>query len=52
MALSLGFLDDKLDKTIEELPISKMEIEIVGVKPDGKPKRKLIGPVGNIIRQQ
>jgi len=51
MALSLGFLDNNLDKTIEELPTTKMEIEVIGVKPDGKPKRKLIGTIGNVIRQ-
>lgn len=49
--LSLAFLDDKLDKTLETVPTTKMEIAIIGVKKDGKPKRKLLGNPGDVIVQ-
>ncbi|CAA7260046.1 unnamed protein product [Cyclocybe aegerita] len=47
--LSLAFLEDKLDEALETLPKTKMEVKIVGVKKDGKPKRKLVGNVGDVI---
>ncbi|TFK43726.1 platelet-activating factor acetylhydrolase, isoform II-domain-containing protein [Crucibulum laeve] len=48
--LSLAFLDGKLDQCLEEeVNTVKMEINIVGVKKDGKPKRKLVGKIGDVI---
>ncbi|KJA29853.1 hypothetical protein HYPSUDRAFT_127126 [Hypholoma sublateritium FD-334 SS-4] len=49
--LSLSFLDDRLSEAIQTIPTRTMEIEIVGVKKDGKPKRKLVGNVGDVIIQ-
>lgn len=49
--LSLAFLDDKLDETLRTVPTTKMDISIIGVKKDGKPKRKLIGNPGDVIVQ-
>ncbi|KAF8969447.1 platelet-activating factor acetylhydrolase, isoform II-domain-containing protein [Flammula alnicola] len=40
--LSLAFLDDKLDDTLQTIPTKNMEIKVIGVKKDGKPKRKLV----------
>ncbi|KXN89590.1 Platelet-activating factor acetylhydrolase [Leucoagaricus sp. SymC.cos] len=51
MRLSLAFLDDELDEVLKsEVPTTDMNIEIVGTKPDGKPKRKLAGNVGHRIK--
>lgn len=47
--LSIAFLDGTLENTLDEFPTRKMEVEIVGKKKDGRPKRKLIGSVGDII---
>lgn len=47
--LSVSFLDDCLDKTLEELPTRDMEVEVIGTKENGKPKRQLIGGVGDVI---
>lgn len=49
--LSLSFLDDKLEDILHTIPTTKMEIEVVGVKKDGKPKRRLIGKPGDVIAQ-
>lgn len=49
--LSSSFLDDKLNDTLHTMPTTSMEIEIVGVKRDGKPKRKLVGNIGDVIAQ-
>jgi len=49
--LSLAFLDDKLDETLQTVPTTKMEVAVIGVKKDGKPKRKLIGNPGDVIVQ-
>lgn len=48
--LSLAFLDDRLEETlVSEVSTTNMEIEVIGLKKDGKPKRKLIGNVGDVI---
>ncbi|KAF9453028.1 hypothetical protein P691DRAFT_659435 [Macrolepiota fuliginosa MF-IS2] len=48
--LSLAFLHDRLDEALkEEDSTTGMNIEIVGTKPDGKPKRKLVGNIGHVI---
>lgn len=47
--LSVGFLDGQLENVLESIPKRKMEIEIIGKRKDGRPKRKLVGSVGDII---
>lgn len=47
--LSTAFFDDRTQEVINGLPRRNMEIEVIGVKPDGKPKRRLIGRAGEII---
>lgn len=47
--LSVSFLDDCLDKTLEELPTRDMVVKVIGTKKNGKPKRQLIGGVGDVI---
>ncbi|KAF9534710.1 platelet-activating factor acetylhydrolase, isoform II-domain-containing protein [Crepidotus variabilis] len=47
--LSLAFLDDNLEGSLKSLPVIDRQEEIVGTKKDGKPKRQLIGKVGDII---
>lgn len=47
--LSIGFLDGQLEKVLESVPKRKMEIEIIGKRKDGWPKRKLVGSAGDII---
>lgn len=49
--LSLSFLDDRLSEVMQTIPTKTMEIEVIGVKKDGKPKRKLVGNVGDVIVQ-
>jgi len=49
--LSLAFLDDKLDEILQTVPTAKMEIMTIGVKKDGKPKRKLVGHPGDVVVQ-
>jgi platelet-activating factor acetylhydrolase len=50
-SLSLAFLDDKLDEKLKELPTKPMDIMVIGVKKDGKPKRKLLGNPGDVIEE-
>jgi platelet-activating factor acetylhydrolase len=47
--LSIGFLDETLEQALESVRTRKMEIEIVGKRKDGRPKRKLVGSVGDVI---
>ena len=49
--LSLAFLNDKLDEVLQTVPTTKMETMVIGVKKDGKPKRKLVGLPGDVIVQ-
>ncbi|PPQ77702.1 hypothetical protein CVT25_011137 [Psilocybe cyanescens] len=49
--LSLSFLDDTLEDTLRTIPNIPMEVKIIGVKKDGKPKRKLLGKPGDVIAQ-
>ncbi|PFH51356.1 hypothetical protein AMATHDRAFT_175231 [Amanita thiersii Skay4041] len=46
--LALSFLDSDLEQATD-VPKREMEVRIVGVKPNGKPKRKLVGNLGDII---
>lgn len=47
--LSLSFLEDKLEDTLRTVPSVDLDIKTIGVKKDGKPKRKLIGNPGDVI---
>lgn len=49
MAASLAFLDSNFEQYIEEALIREMEALVIGIKPNGRPKRKLRGDVGDII---
>ncbi|KAG2013287.1 hypothetical protein CC2G_010216 [Coprinopsis cinerea AmutBmut pab1-1] len=47
--LSVAFLNDQFDEELKHVKTRKMEIKVIGVKKDGKPKRKLIGDPGDVI---
>jgi platelet-activating factor acetylhydrolase len=49
--LSIAFLDGDLEEVLGSIPKRKMETEIVGKKKNkyGRPKRKLVGSIGEII---
>ncbi|KAJ7068452.1 platelet-activating factor acetylhydrolase, isoform II-domain-containing protein [Mycena amicta] len=47
--LSLGFLDDALDNTLKTVPTREMETVVVGKRPDGRPRRSLLGSVGDVV---
>ena len=49
MAASLAFLDSKFEQYIDEALRREMEAFIIGIKPNGRPKRRLRGDVGDII---
>jgi platelet-activating factor acetylhydrolase len=49
MAASLAFLDSNFEQYIEEALSREMEALVIGIKPNGRPKRKLRGDVGDII---
>uniref|UniRef100_A0A0W0EZD9 1-alkyl-2-acetylglycerophosphocholine esterase n=1 Tax=Moniliophthora roreri TaxID=221103 RepID=A0A0W0EZD9_MONRR len=47
--LSLSFLNDKLNQKLELEKTRKMEVEIVGRRKDGRPKRRIVGELGDIV---
>lgn len=47
--LSEAFIDGNVDEFVNEIATRKMEIRIVGKKPDGSPQRQLVGEVGELI---
>ncbi|KAJ7283996.1 platelet-activating factor acetylhydrolase, isoform II-domain-containing protein [Mycena rebaudengoi] len=47
--LSLAFLDGTLTETLEQLPTKSMEAKIIGKRKDGRPKRTIVGDVGDIV---
>ncbi|KAJ8523539.1 hypothetical protein ONZ45_g110 [Pleurotus djamor] len=47
--LSISFLNGTLAHTLQSVKTRKMEAEVIGVKPDGKPKRRLLGESGDVI---
>ncbi|TFK71814.1 hypothetical protein BDN72DRAFT_837193 [Pluteus cervinus] len=47
--LSTAFLEDQIDHALTEVPSQDLETKVVGVRKDGKPRRKIIGEVGKII---
>ncbi|KAJ6598884.1 platelet-activating factor acetylhydrolase, isoform II-domain-containing protein [Mycena vulgaris] len=48
-ALSLAFLDGALDAALERLPTREMEEKVIGKRKDGRPKRTLVGAVGDVV---
>jgi len=47
--LSLAFLDGNIDDALRDVRTRKMEIEVIGKNKDGKPKKRCIGEVGEVI---
>jgi platelet-activating factor acetylhydrolase len=47
--LSVSFLDRRLEEELKITKTIEKEIKVVGVKKDGKPKRKLVGTPGDVI---
>ncbi|KAG5648914.1 hypothetical protein DXG03_000263 [Asterophora parasitica] len=47
--LSIAFLEGQLEQELEKTSTRKMDIEIAGKKKDGRPKRKLVGAVGDVV---
>ncbi|KAK0468154.1 platelet-activating factor acetylhydrolase, isoform II-domain-containing protein [Desarmillaria tabescens] len=50
--LSNAFLDNQLNETLNTELTTKMGIEIVGKRKDGRPKRQIKGGLGNIVVHQ
>ncbi|KAF8076569.1 platelet-activating factor acetylhydrolase, isoform II-domain-containing protein [Lyophyllum atratum] len=48
-SLSIAFLDGNLEEVLSSTSTRKMEIEVVGKRKDGRPKRKLVGTVGDVL---
>lgn len=47
--LSVAFIEDKLEEGLASSSTRKMEVEIIGKKKDGRPKRRLVGVIGDVI---
>jgi len=47
--LSFAFLDGTLDATLQRVPTREMEVKVVGKRKDGRPKRRIVGKVGDVI---
>ncbi|KAF4602119.1 hypothetical protein EYR40_005323 [Pleurotus pulmonarius] len=47
--LSISFLDGTIDHTVGTLKTREMETKVIGTKPDGSPKRQLVGEAGDVI---
>lgn len=47
--LSLAFLDGNMEDALRDVRTRKMEIEVIGKKKDGEPKRRCVGEVGEVI---
>ncbi|KAJ7129494.1 platelet-activating factor acetylhydrolase, isoform II-domain-containing protein [Mycena epipterygia] len=47
--LSLAFLDGTLDAALERVPTKKMEEKVIGKRKDGRPKRTIVGEVGDVV---
>lgn len=47
--LSLAFLDERTDDALKEVRTRGMETDMGGKGKDGKPKKRLIGEVGDVI---
>ncbi|TFK22339.1 hypothetical protein FA15DRAFT_622679 [Coprinopsis marcescibilis] len=47
--VSVAFLDNRFEEQLKDAKIVKMEPKIIGVKKDGKPRRKLAGAPGDVI---
>ena len=49
VSASLAFLDSDFEQFLEPVPKRGMEVLVIGMKENGKPKRKLLGDVGDVI---
>ncbi|KAF7301825.1 N-acetyltransferase domain-containing protein [Mycena indigotica] len=47
--LSLSFLNDNLQNTLTNLPTRDMETVVIGKRPDGRPRRSLVGATGDVV---
>lgn len=47
--LSLAFLDGDIEDALGNVKTRKMEVNVIGQLKDGKPKRQLVGEVGEVI---
>ncbi len=47
--LSISFLDGTIEHTVGTLKTREMETKVIGTKPDGSPKRQLVGEAGDVI---
>lgn len=49
--LSIAFLDGRIDEAVSGMGprARKMEVEEVGKRKDGRPKRQLVGEVGDVV---
>ncbi|KAJ6628803.1 platelet-activating factor acetylhydrolase, isoform II-domain-containing protein [Mycena sp. CBHHK59/15] len=47
--LTLAFLHDTLDEALDQLPTKPMEEKIIGMRKDGRPKRTIVGSVGDVV---
>ncbi|KAJ7684003.1 platelet-activating factor acetylhydrolase, isoform II-domain-containing protein [Mycena rosella] len=47
--LSLAFLDGTLDAALERVPTRKMVEKVIGKRKDGRPKRTIVGEVGDVV---
>lgn len=49
--VSIAFLDseEQFKEKLETMETRKMEVEIIGKRKDGRPKRRLVGTLGEII---
>jgi len=47
--LAVSFLNGTIEDALRNARTRKMEIEVIGKKKDGSPKRRCIGEVGDVI---
>ncbi|KAF8195710.1 platelet-activating factor acetylhydrolase, isoform II-domain-containing protein [Mycena galopus ATCC 62051] len=47
--LTVAFLDGTLDAALERVPTKKYEEKIIGKRKDGRPKRTIVGDVGDVV---
>ncbi|KAG7096762.1 hypothetical protein E1B28_004174 [Marasmius oreades] len=47
--LSISFLDGTIEETLEQMQTRSFDVQVVGKKKDGRPKRQITGELGDII---
>ena len=47
--LSIDFLDGDVNTALQNISTRNMEVEIIGKRKDGRPRRRLIGKIGDVI---